>query len=67
MTTSSLVLHLVSEALPQNDLNNVIKSIILEKLRENPDQSIIETVLGEIKTLEAGAYSVFKYGQNGNL
>ena len=57
MTTASLILHLVSAALPEDDLNKAIKSTILEQLRKDPDQPTLEPVLGKIKTLEAGGQS----------
>ena len=57
MTTASLILHLVSAALPEDDLNKAIKSTILERLRKDPEQSNLDPIFGKIKTFEAGAKS----------
>ena len=53
LTEASLILHLTTAGLPHSDLNKSAKTIIIEELRQNPDQTDLNKVIAKLKGLEA--------------
>ena len=53
LTEASLILHLMSAGLPQSELNKSAKRLIIEQLRENPNQKDLTEIVAKLKGIEA--------------
>ena len=53
LTEASLILHLTSAGLPHSELNKSAKGLIIEELRQNPNQKDLTNIITKLKGLEA--------------